>query len=193
MNPVHSFVSTPIKYFKSLIFQYSYLGSSSDQCRPTNINIFNAILKRYCTCGDLIIEWVQIDYNHIECPCEQRKGPSQLTITPFNDFHLIAWNLTCRNIIFLEHDVITLLQYLIEDCIMNLRTHQCHVLSVLSDDAPGLFAQEYHHVYWGAMFLLSHQAEMTQRVSGYGNVQFILLLKALSMIVDSKTHFFCFK
>jgi len=76
---------------------------------------------------------------------------------------------------------------------MNLRTHQCHVLSVLSDDAPGLFAQEYHHVYWGAMFLLSHQAEMTQRVSGYGNVQFILLLKALSMIVDSKTRFFCFK
>ena len=89
--------------------------------------------------------------------------------------------------------VITLLQYLIDDCMMNLRTHQCHVLSVLSDDAPGLFAQEYHHVYWGAMFLLSHQAETTQRVSGYGNVQFILLLKALSMIVDPKTRFFRFK
>jgi hypothetical protein len=72
---------------------------------------------------------------------------------------------------------------------MNLRTHQCHVLSVLSDDAPGLFAQEYHHVYWGAMFLLSHQAETTQKVNGYENVQFMLLLKALSMIVDPKSRF----
>lgn len=81
--------------------------------------------------------------------------------------------------------VIILLHYWIEDCATNLRTHQCHALSVLSDDAPGLFAQEYHHVYWGAMFLLYHQAERhKQKVSGYGNVQFMLLLKTLRMIVD---------
>lgn len=72
---------------------------------------------------------------------------------------------------------------------MILRTNQCHALSVHSNDAPGLFAQEYHHVYWGAMFLLFHQAEKTQRkVSRYGNVQFYAVTKS-SQHDSRPTHF----
>jgi hypothetical protein len=49
---------------------------------------------------------------------------------------------------------------------------------MLADDASGLFVQECRHEYWGAMFLLSHLAEMTQKeVSGDGNAQCIMLVK----------------
>lgn len=49
---------------------------------------------------------------------------------------------------------------------------------MLSDDAPGLFGQEYHHVYWGAMFLLFHQAEITPKKHKWRwKAQFMLLVK----------------
>uniref|UniRef100_A0A0A9EPX8 Uncharacterized protein n=1 Tax=Arundo donax TaxID=35708 RepID=A0A0A9EPX8_ARUDO len=44
------------------------LCRSSDQCRPTNINIFNAILKRNGTRGHFVIKRIQIHHNHIKCP-----------------------------------------------------------------------------------------------------------------------------
>jgi len=51
----------------------SYLGCSSDHCGPTNINSFNAILKRDVTRGDFVIKGIQINHNHIKCPCAPRK------------------------------------------------------------------------------------------------------------------------
>lgn len=47
---------------------------------------------------------------------------------------------------------------------------------MLPDGASGLFAREYRHVYWGAMFLLSHLAEITPKeVSGDGVAQYLLV------------------
>ncbi|BAT04309.1 Os08g0206650 [Oryza sativa Japonica Group] len=40
----------------------------SDHRRSTDINVFNAILERNYTRGDLVIEWIQVHHNHIKCP-----------------------------------------------------------------------------------------------------------------------------
>lgn len=60
--------------FMSQIYRYiPYLGCSSDHCGATDINIFDAILKRNGTRSDFVIERIQIHHNHIECPCSRKK------------------------------------------------------------------------------------------------------------------------
>jgi hypothetical protein len=39
------------------------------------------------------------------------------------------------------------------------KTYQFHAPLMPSNGAPGLFEQEYHHGYLGAVFSLFHQAE----------------------------------